>query len=239
VSRTVQHPIRTRRRLVTVAPVVAGLGLALLLSGCGAGQITQTDTQAAAVNGASGEVGAMAVRGVELAYPDNSSQGVYPPGSNADLIVTIVNTGVAADTLTGVSTPAAVSVTIDGSPTGAKDIPGGFAVVSGADVDDRNTTATTAPLTSSAPATTPGVSSSTTPTTAATTTTPNATPPAAGMAPSKVSIVLTGIKSVNGAALRSGLTIPITFTFARAGQVTVDVPIAAPADNSSAGNTGS
>jgi hypothetical protein len=46
-----------------------------------------------------------------------------------------------------------------------------------------------------------------------------------------VAIVLTGIKTINGAPLRAGLTIPITFYFAQGGQLTLDVPIGAPADN--------
>lgn len=247
MSRTAQHPTRTRRRLATVAPAVAGLGLALLLSGCGAGQITQTDTQVAAVNGASGNIGAMAVRGAQLAFPAGSAQGVYAPGSDATLIVTIVNTGVTADTLTGVSTPAAVGVTIDGSPTGTKDIPGGFAVTSGQDNDGRDTTATMTPLTSAAATTTPtGVTGSagagtTGSATGSSTTEPTTVAQApAGGAPGQVTIVLTQLKTVNGGSLRSGLTIPITFSFAKAGQVTINVPIAAPADNNTAAaNTGS
>jgi copper(I)-binding protein len=47
-----------------------------------------------------------------------------------------------------------------------------------------------------------------------------------------VKIDLVGISSVNGAPLRAGLNIPVTFYFAHAGQVTVQVPIGAPADTS-------
>ena len=61
----------SRRRVLTrFAPAVAGLGIAALLVGCGAGQITQTDTQQSAVNGASGQVGAIAIRDAELQAPD-------------------------------------------------------------------------------------------------------------------------------------------------------------------------
>jgi copper(I)-binding protein len=232
-----------------VAPAAAGIGLALLLTGCGSGQITQTDTQVAAVNGASGTVGAMAVRGAELAFPSNSAQGVYAPGSSAPLIVTIVNTGVTPDTLTGVSTPAAESVTVDGSPTGTRPIAGGFAIISGRDVDDSDTTGVLTPLTQAPSTSTPagqgaGQTSGSTPETSAQESPSGAqageggggkavpsTTVAPALAPAKVEIVLTGIKTYNGAPLRSGLTIPITFTFAHAGRVTVEVPIAAPADN--------
>ena len=127
--------IGRRRVLTRFAPAVAGLGVAVLLVGCGAGQITQTDTQQSAVNGGSGQVGAIAIRNAELQWPDNP-QGVFSPGSNATLIVTIANTGIDPDELIGVSSPAASSVTIDGSETGTKPLPGNFSIVSGVDVDD-------------------------------------------------------------------------------------------------------
>jgi hypothetical protein len=52
--------------------------------------------------------------------------------------------------------------------------------------------------------------------------------------PGSVTIDIVQIRSVNGGSLRAGLTIPMTFYFAHAGQVTLaQVPIAAPADNAS------
>ena len=43
--------------------------------------------------------------------------------------------------------------------------------------------------------------------------------------------MLNGLRTVNGQQLRAGLTIPITFTFARAGQCTIaEVPVAAAPD---------
>jgi copper(I)-binding protein len=229
---------------------MAGLGIAALLIGCGAGQVTQTDTQVSAVNGASGQVGMIAIRNAELQSPDNA-QGVYAPGSNATLIVTIANTGIDPDELIGVSSPAATSVTIDGSATGTKPIPGNFAIVSGVDVDDSTAAVqlppTSTPSASTSPTSAPMSSSSqtsgsqtsgspqtsgakttgksTTTTQAATTTAPAALPPGA------VKIVLTGLRTINGQQLRAGLTIPITFTFARAGQCTINaVPVAAAPD---------
>jgi copper(I)-binding protein len=228
---------------------VAGLGIAVLLVGCGAGQITQTDTQQSEVNGASGQVGAIAVRDAALAFPDNP-QGVYAPGSTATLVVTIANTGILNDQLLSVSSPDATSVTIDGSATGTKPLPGNFSISSGLDFDDSTggvippstggstVTAPPAPTTGSpvtgspsSGASTPktstsgksgaGSSSSAAPTTTAAAPTP----------PGTVKIVLVGIRTINGQSLRAGLTIPITFTFARAGQVTLqEVPIAAAPD---------
>jgi copper(I)-binding protein len=218
---------------------VLGLGLAAVLTGCGAGQISQTATQVSSVNGASGSVGPIAIRDTQLAAPGNAQQ-TYPPGSSARLIVTIVNTGLAADTLVKVTSPAVTTITIDGSDTGTKALPDGFAVASGVDTDDMTvnptggssvTEPTTTPTAISG-ANTPSGSSSPSGSTSPSTAKPSAsrTP----LPPGKVTIELVGIKSINGGALRAGMTIPVTFYFAHAGQVTLpQVPLGAPADGSS------
>jgi copper(I)-binding protein len=246
------HPAHTpappasspRRRLGVVVPGAVGLGLAaVLLTGCGSGQITQTDTQTAAVNGGSGTVGPMAVRDAELAYP-SASDGTYPPGSSAELIVTIVNAGQTQDTLTGVSSPAVTGVTVDGSPSGTKVIPAGFAVSGGQDYDDASTapapTGVVSPVAPPPATTVPDTTTGKHPTSGATPTgalpsgAPGSTEPTTETTPAlpgSIAIELTGIKSVNGAPLRAGLSIPVTFRFAQAGEVTVQVPIAAPTDD--------
>lgn len=237
----VEHLTTTRRRVLAgLAPTVLGLGLAAVLTGCGAGQITQTDVQQAAVNGASGTVGAMAVRNAQLAYPDNQD-GTYAPGSTAELVVTIVNTGQTDDQLVKITSPAAGSVTIDGSQTGTKPIPGGFAVQSGQDVDDSDAAASAAPS-AEAPSSSPASSNPPSSTSGEPSLSPSSDSPiesrpgvpgsvATATPPAKVTIELVGIKSVNGASLRAGLTIPITFYFQHAGQVTINaVPIGAPSD---------
>jgi copper(I)-binding protein len=195
---------------------VLGIGVAAVLAGCGAGQITQTNTQSPAVNGASANVGPIALRDVQLAAPPNP-QGVYQPGSSAKLIATIVNTALTSDALVRVSTPAATSVLINGSPSGSAPLPGNFAIASGRDPDDATSVVV------DPPSSTPSGPSSAAPTGSS-----SAVPP---LAPGKVSIVLSGIKSVNGSPLRAGMTIPITFYFLHAGQVTITaVPIGAPPD---------
>jgi copper(I)-binding protein len=235
--------IDRRRVLTRFAPAVAGFGIAVLLVGCGAGQITQTDTQQSGVNGGSGQVGAIAVRNAELQWPDNP-QGVFAPGANATLIVTIANTGIDPDQLIGISSPAATSVTIDGSPTGTKPLPGNFSIVSGVDVDDSTEDVPLPSTTNSAPSSTESTETSGSQTsgsqtsgsqTSTTKTSGNSaattSKPAPALPPGSVKIVLTGLRSVNGQQLRAGLTIPITFTFARAGTVTIaEVPVAAAPD---------
>lgn len=230
-----EHSTTTRRRVLSgVVPSVLGVGLAaVLMAGCSAGQITQTATQEPAVNGASGMAGPIAIRDAQLAFPSNA-QGVYQPGSTARLIVTIVNTGIADDTLTRISSPAATSVRIDGSDTGTKLLPGGFSVASGQDPDDETASAA-------------GSSSAAAPTTTQPSLAPSSGAPSSGAVappapvsssapsqPQTVTIDLVGIRSVNGAPLRAGLTIPLTFYFQKSGQVTLpQVPIGAPADSSS------
>lgn len=243
-----EHSTTTRRRvLAKVVPSALGVGLAaVLVAGCGAGQIAQTDTQESAVNGANGMIGAIAIRNAQLAFPGNP-QGVFQPGSTARLIVTIVNTGLSDDTLTKLSSPAATSVRIDGSTSGGKLIPGNFAVASGQDVDDESasaapsdspaapttTTTTVQPTTTPAGGTTTATTTLTT-TVPTTTRTPRTQPARGSQLPGTVTIDLIGIRTLNGAPLRAGLTIPITFYFQHAGQVTLpQVPIGAPTDNSS------
>jgi periplasmic copper chaperone A len=212
------HPTTTRRRVLSG---VLGIGVAAVLAGCGAGQITQTDTQLAGINGANGNAGPIALRDVQLAYPPNK-QGVYAPGSNAMLIVTVVNTGLTPDTLVGVTSPAVTSVLVNGSDSGLVLLPGNFAVAAGSDPDDA--TVTVPPSVSSS---SPSVSA--TPTT---TTTPSASATPT-VAQRRVTIELVGFRTVNGGSLRAGMTIPITFVFAHAGQVTIgQVPIGAPPDSS-------
>lgn len=100
--------------------VLAPTGLALLaaatltLSGCASGQYTQTGDQVAAIDGANGTVGDIAVLNARLAP---TAREYYAAGSDARLLLYISNDGFAADTLEAVSTSAAESVEITGDPT--------------------------------------------------------------------------------------------------------------------------
>jgi hypothetical protein len=239
VSRA-EHFTTTRRQILSrVVPSAIGLGLAAVLVGCGSGQITQTDTQQSAVNGASGNVGSISVRDAQLAFPGNQ-QGTYAPGSTARLIVTIVNGGLTDDTLTKITSPAVTSITIDGSATGTKLIPGTFSIASGQDPDDTQAGSSAQPLPTTAPPSSsvaPPSSSSVSPSSSPAPGAPGSSSPAptsaAPQLPGKVTIDLVGMKSINGQSLGAGLTIPITFYFAHAGTLTLaQVPIGAPADNS-------
>jgi hypothetical protein len=158
VSRTVRSP---RRVLV---PVV--MAAVLALSGCAAGQISQTADEVAAVDGGNGTIGYMSVLNVVFAATAKTS---YAKGGDAPLQLWLSNAGIQPDQLTGISTPAATSVQING----IKAIPG----------------QTLKDLTG--------------PTSA---------------------ITLKGLTS----SIAYGQSVPVTFAFATAGSLTVNVPIAIP-----------
>jgi periplasmic copper chaperone A len=167
------------------APTVAGqvavcLVAGLALTGCGAGQIAQTATQQAAVDGASGDAGDdIALRGVLMPSSPNPS-GSYPVGSNVPVLATIINSGGEADELVAVTSPMAGRVQVSGTVR----IPPRRNIVSDTD--------------------------------------PSA--PRSPLVAGKLQIVV-----VTTHVLRPGLDTPMTFQFRNAGQVTLPVPQAEPA----------
>ena len=155
---------RTPRRLLV--PAVAALAAVLALSGCAAGQISQTADQGAAIDGANGTVGYLGVRNVLLAVTANSD---YAKGADAPLQLWVSNAGITPDTLKGVSTPAATSVQING-----------VTLIPGQTLKD--------------------------------------------FTGSQNTITLKGLTS----NITYGESVPVTFAFAAAGDLTVNVPIAIP-----------
>jgi len=88
------------------------------LAGCGAGQITQTGSQASGVGGASANIGQIAVREAAFAFTgDGKSAAIYRAGGDAPLTMTVVNFGSQVDKLTTVSSPVAESAKITGDGT--------------------------------------------------------------------------------------------------------------------------
>ncbi|WP_116200295.1 hypothetical protein [Amycolatopsis circi] len=226
--------MRLQNRRVLGAGVSA-LGAALVLAGCGAGQITQTDTQQPAVNGTYAQVKTIVLRNVAVQYP---AQGPgYAAGSPAPLTLTVINQGQKDDKL--------VSVTSEGA-SGPAQISGDSTIVAGhslvigpADAveqgapalpesanstpaSDANSAANGAP--SSAPNSAPNSASNSAPNSA------SSVPQAGenGGAESQLGtgkVVLQGLKQ----PLWPGATIKVTFTFQNAGPIVVELPVAAPA----------
>jgi len=181
------------RRVATALALAAGA--ALTLSACGAGQISQTATQVAAINGNSGNVGQIALRNVHVIYPDSEEYSLEP-GGKAALGFSIVNLDpYTPDKLTGISTDFAAAAT----GVGDLEIPPGRSVVAGL------------PPAEAAEAEELVVDESPKP--AGDEEEPDTAVP--------VAVELTGLKE----GVRPGLTIPVTFTFAEAGDVTISVPV--------------
>ncbi|HEU5471796.1 MAG TPA: hypothetical protein VFV67_14190 [Actinophytocola sp.] len=213
----------TDRSRTPLAASLVGLVAALAVTGCGAGQDTQTDSVQPAVNGAHGNVGSIAIRNAQFAYPRG---GEYPAGSSAPLVLTIVNTGTTEDELVEVSSAVAGNVRVGGDRAL---LPGRSIQVGTPDeeVDPNPTSSARATTTSvtvtsgpSAPSAPP--SSPTAPPSSAVSA--SATDEPADIEIGKATIVLTGLSD----PLRLGQTYQVTFVFRQAGTVTLAVPVASP-----------
>jgi copper(I)-binding protein len=223
-----------------VAALATGLGLAA--AGCSAGQVTQTDTQVAVVNGAEGRAGNITVRDAQLLFP--AAHGYYEEGDDAPVMVVIANNGTSPDKLLAVTSDAAS----EGEITGDSVLEASSAIIGEADEHDAGSHATTTtgkPSVSGSPSatTTPSVPGSVSGSAAPTTTgsaspssehhgTSISQPPTSSTKlpssvdpsePGVVKIVLKGLKE----KLRPGETIRVTFLFQNAGEITLDVPIGA------------
>ncbi|WP_103351122.1 hypothetical protein [Amycolatopsis sp. CA-128772] len=232
--------MRLQNRRVLGAGVLA-LGAALALAGCGAGQITQTSTQQAAVNGTHAQVKNIDLRNAAVQYP-TSGPG-YPAGATPALTLTIVNRDARDDSLVSVTVEGGGQATISGS----KAVVAAHSLVIGPDAAAESTnevqpTSSGAPTSSSAAPTSSGTpTSSSAPagsssatnspgnlTATATSEVPSSGPAATPTAPEKVgqaTVTLPALKQ----PLWPGQVIKVTFVFQNAGPVTVDLPIAAPA----------
>lgn len=215
--------MRLQNRRVLGAGVLA-LGAALVLAGCGAGQITQTDSQQPAVNGTYAQVGNLVLRNAALRFPLEGQ--AYPAGSAAPLTLTIVNQGKEDDELVSVSSEGATG---DAVISGSKAIVASHSLVIGPSDSVESTkeiAPTSAPSSPGAPSSnseapaSPGAPSSSG---AAGVVTPSASAEPGQVG--KATIVLQNLKQ----PLWAGQTIKITFVFKNAGPLTVDLPIAAPA----------
>lgn len=116
-----------RSRPSRIAKGVAAVAAAMLLAGCGAGQLTGTSTQSSSV-GANGAAGNIVVRDAAIEFGTAPPAAVvFPVGASAPLTMHIVNQGYEADALVSASSPAAASVQVGG----ATELPGGQSLVVG------------------------------------------------------------------------------------------------------------
>ncbi len=98
-----------RPRGVLVAAALA-MSVALTLTGCAAGQISQTANQVAAIDGGNGQIQKISV--LDALFPQAPSNAGYAAGASVPLMFSVSNDGIDIDTLTGVSSPAAAGATL-------------------------------------------------------------------------------------------------------------------------------
>ncbi|GAA4384677.1 hypothetical protein GCM10023147_05390 [Tsukamurella soli] len=103
--------VATSRRIVTgVAAATVAAGAMMSLSACGSGQISQTADQVSAVNGASGDLGHIALRDVHILYPAVNDQ------AKIAFVITDQDP-IASDTLQSITTAGGGQASISGDTT--------------------------------------------------------------------------------------------------------------------------
>ncbi|NMM86036.1 hypothetical protein B2J88_16950 [Rhodococcus sp. SRB_17] len=179
-----------------VATAIAlAAGAAIALSACSSGQVSQTAVQQAAVNGNSANVGDIALRNVHIAYPSSEEYSIEP-GGTAVLAFTIVNDSLdTTDKLVSINTDYAARI------------------VAGEEVAGFTLKPQTSLQAGELPA---GAAAE------AEADKQIANKDENSDAPDALALVL--LQDIK-AGVRPGLTIPITFTFEKAGPVTVQVPV--------------
>lgn len=206
-----------RRRMAMVAALAAGAALAL--TGCSAGQISQTADQVAAINGNHADVGKISLRNVHIVYPP-SGEHTNATGGKAVLALSFVNTSeTTADELTKISTDLGeVKITAPDGGSTLKLKPQQTVVAAGADA-----TAAAGEHGSSDEHGSSGEQHGTETTTAAPTTTTAAPAAAEGEDPEAdpARIEITGLTK----DITPGLTYTVTFDFKENGTVQMQVPV--------------
>lgn len=106
VSLTVAPRRPARRTRLTAAAIALPLGLGAVLSGCSAGQITQTAEKRPAVEGAQAEIGELKVLNAHFVAPGD--EGKYESGDTVELELVVTTLG-AADEITGIEVDGAAA----------------------------------------------------------------------------------------------------------------------------------
>ncbi len=225
----------TARRTIRVVTSALVAGACVALTGCSAGQLTQTATQVSAVPGVNVTVGSIALRDLKILY--NGSDG-YQAGDNAPMEIRIFNDGTKPVTLTGVTADGAQAVTLVGSP-GATASPAPTTPVSPSPATspspDTSPSPATSPSPEASPATPPSPGASPSPEASPA---PSAAPPTSSqlsiqippqsyvlLVPEQGSYLqLTGLTQAVG----PGDEVRVTFTFDNGASVPIEIPLVAP-----------
>ena len=207
-----------RRRMVSVAALAAGA--ALVLSGCSAGQIAQTATQVAAVNGNHADIDRIALRNVHIVFPVAGSEYTNTKGGKAIIALSVINNGeTVTDELTSISTDLGTVKITPPSGDPAFQIAPQQTVVAATTAAAAQGTAAKSDEHGATP------SSTATPTTSA-----KPDEHGAGPAGDKTTVdpeKKPGLIEITGLTkdITPGLTYPVTFNFKQNGTVTVQVPV--------------
>lgn len=192
-------PVETRGRIR--GRIARSIGLAaaaaLVTSACAAGQVAQTADQKSTIDGVNASVGDIGLRAVSIEAPTDMPS--YPRTSDAQLKMVLVNDGSTADTLTSIATPVATSWANFLDLTDAFEVQQSslYAAKHGTAPDD------SLPKGLRSAVIAPDARAS------------FGTPEAKG------AILLTGLRK----EVFPGTSFKITFTFAKAGKITVTVPV--------------
>ena len=108
-----RRPTGRPRRTALLAATLLGAA-ALVLSGCSAGAVTQTDTTVSSVSGSEGQTGQILLRDMTL---DPGPVATVPAGGTITLAGTLVNQGLGDDQLVSVSSPYFAQVRSEGTST--------------------------------------------------------------------------------------------------------------------------
>ncbi|MGZ8177111.1 hypothetical protein ACXVUM_04205 [Williamsia sp. SKLECPSW1] len=185
-----------------VAAAAIGSAVVFGVGACGAGQISQTAGQEAAVNGNAAGVGQLALRDVHIVYPKVNADDAFVNGGPFEMAFLISNNSAYQDdTLESISVPGGGSATI----TGSRALPATKSLRAG----QPSQLLTAAPAASVAESAEGSAGNSADP------------------SENRITVTLTGM----GTKVRPGLTVPLEFTFQRAGKITVRVPVDAGSEN--------
>jgi hypothetical protein len=203
------EPVAERRRRVGGKRGMRAIGVAvaavLLTSACAAGQRAQTAEQKASIDGVDTSVGEMQLLALALQPP--SEAPYYAPGSDPAFRLVLVNTGTRTDTLTAIT---------------SSDATGWASYSNAADayaVQVADLAAAKAKSSSSAPA--GGSSAAAKPKGSQSVPIPPGSRVSYGVPEGKGELLLLQVKT----KLYPATSIKLTFTFARAGSVSVFVPV--------------
>jgi copper(I)-binding protein len=209
----------------------------LLSTACAAGQRAQTANEVPAIDATSAIIGTLSLQEVSIKTPPSGV--AYNVGDAADLQLAIINTGHAGDTLQSVSSPAAsdfavfanpaeASAAVSASPSGTASTSGSGSASASTSASGSVSSSTSGSSSASASSTSSGSPSSGA--SASGSTSAGATPVSLAIAAGQLlSFGVTGNDAVLVLHLSKKLfpaaTVPITFTFANAGAVTLTVPV--------------